>query len=723
MAIIKNPITVISGGGGDLVDLVDRTITSFTMPSGKTTIGDYLFYQTTSLLSADLTGCTEIGGYVFSGCSNLSNVIFDNNITTIGVNGFAGCGNLNTTLPKSFTELGNSAFSRSSTTASGHDLILETLNPCTLNNTVFSNNADLKEVKGIFKNIGGSVFNGCINLETVDIVFDDSSSSVYALGSQVFYNCGALKKLKISGKLQLAGTNAFAYAGGDYINEVDFSNANITTINATGVFQYFTYSRVPTNQIKIDLRNSTFASLPNGTFSFNENVDIMLPETLTSMGSTEWGNCTDCNIYFKGNQVVPNPNTNIFSFATNCKVFVPYNLVHSYKIATNWSASSSYIYGWASENTFTLGQTLPQYNDEGYALTWYSDIGMTTQVSTVSDANAIYYCTIGATQVMAKIIYDLVEDTNVVITDGTNTYSNGDFVALGTTLTITANPTNAGDILYNLRIDNVDFTSGNTMTISSHIHILAISGISITTTFENTSWANIKKLAQAGIISSKFAVGDTKSITDTDNNTWTVRIVDMQAGRYKYSDKLVPTNAVFEFMETALNASSMFVSTTQFYPTSIVNKTTLPALLNTFTDIKDLLENVDISVPLNTPYTSMGICSTKLFLPAYYERKYAGTNTYYVKETISPFNNNTYNNFTYYDNTGDSDAKFTKTVITYQSNYQTYWLRTPYYYSSNQIRYYGISSYSSSTALSSCCTFGSAGTSNSQRYISPCFAF
>ena len=117
----------------------------------------------------------------------------------------------------------------------------------------------------------------------------------------------------------------------------------------------------------------------------------------------------------------------------------------------------------------------------------------------------------------------------------------------------------------------------------------------------------------------------------------------------------------------------------------------------------------------------MNICSTKLFLPAYYERLYGGTGTTYLKETISTFNGNTYGNFKYYDNaTASGDSKYSRFNVVYQSNLSAYWLRSVYYQTSNTIRYYAVSTVSGQTMT--CGTFGSAGTSSSQRAIAPIFA-
>ena len=99
---------------------------------------------------------------------------------------------------------------------------------------------------------------------------------------------------------------------------------------------------------------------------------------------------------------------------------------------------------YAIENTFINGQVLPIYNTEGYALTWYSDKSLTTQITTVSDASVELYCSVGNTVEAYQIESIVLWDCTVVITDGVNIYSQGDMIPANTVLTITAQPITSG---------------------------------------------------------------------------------------------------------------------------------------------------------------------------------------------------------------------------------------------------------------------------------------
>lgn len=100
------------GGSDDLKKLIDRTITSVTIPSGTTTIGNNVFNGCTGLTSVTIPdSVTSIGDYAFRNCSGLTSVTIGNSVTSIGSTAFSYCSGLTSvTIPNSVTTIGKNAF-------------------------------------------------------------------------------------------------------------------------------------------------------------------------------------------------------------------------------------------------------------------------------------------------------------------------------------------------------------------------------------------------------------------------------------------------------------------------------------------------------------------------------------------------------------------------------------------------------------------------------------
>ena len=65
------------------------------IPSSVTSIGDYAFYECSSLTSVEIpNSMTSIGEYAFYKCSGLTRIIIPNSVTTIGTAAFSGCSGL-----------------------------------------------------------------------------------------------------------------------------------------------------------------------------------------------------------------------------------------------------------------------------------------------------------------------------------------------------------------------------------------------------------------------------------------------------------------------------------------------------------------------------------------------------------------------------------------------------------------------------------------------------
>jgi len=77
-----------------------------------TQLGDYLFYECSSLTSVTLpNGVTQLGNYVFGSCFSLTSVALPDGLTQLGHGAFEGCLSLaSVALPDGLTQLGSYVF-------------------------------------------------------------------------------------------------------------------------------------------------------------------------------------------------------------------------------------------------------------------------------------------------------------------------------------------------------------------------------------------------------------------------------------------------------------------------------------------------------------------------------------------------------------------------------------------------------------------------------------
>lgn len=132
-----------TGGGGneDLINLIERDITTFNIPSGTTKIGSHTFYSFSTLKSVTIpNSVTSIGDRAFYNCFGLTSVTIGNSVTSIGSSAFSSCSSLTSVeIPNSVTEISSSAFSYCSRLTS---VTIQATTPPTLGGTSAFNNTN-----------------------------------------------------------------------------------------------------------------------------------------------------------------------------------------------------------------------------------------------------------------------------------------------------------------------------------------------------------------------------------------------------------------------------------------------------------------------------------------------------------------------------------------------------------------------------------------------------
>lgn len=158
------------GGGGSntlLSQLISRTITSITIPTDVTKIGEGAFYYCTSLIDVTLHDkITRIDRYAFQGCTSLETIELPNSLTSIGPNAFWTCTSLKSiTIPHSMTEIQSNLFSgcTSLTDVTIPDSILRIYSRAFVNCTSLTT----IHIPSSITTIINDAFYGCTNLDTI----------------------------------------------------------------------------------------------------------------------------------------------------------------------------------------------------------------------------------------------------------------------------------------------------------------------------------------------------------------------------------------------------------------------------------------------------------------------------------------------------------------------------------------------------------------------------
>ena len=259
------------GGGGQaeevLKNLIERDITSITIPSGTTKIGDSVFKGCTGLTSItipdsvtsigqdafrgcdsfpvenyiryadtvalELTDNTQttytlktrtrfINDSLFYGCRDITNINIPNGVISIGKYAFYYCAGLTSvTIPDTVTNIDNGAFGACTSLTS-----INIPNGLTnINNEVFASCSGLTSITipDSVTSIGNTVFSRCTSLTSVTI-----GSGVASIGSSAFYGCSRLTSVTIQATTPptLANANAFQNTNTNLIIYVPAASVN-----------------------------------------------------------------------------------------------------------------------------------------------------------------------------------------------------------------------------------------------------------------------------------------------------------------------------------------------------------------------------------------------------------------------------------------------------------------------------------------------------------------
>ena len=231
----------------------------------------------TSILSVTMAGnITELGFYVFYGCTNLKSVVIPNSVTRILSDAFNGCASLeNVTIPEGTTTLGSRAFYG-----------------CTSLTSV--------TIPGKVNSIGDRAFGNCTGLTSVTI-----SDGVTSIGDSAFYNCTSLTSVTIPEGVTSIGYRAFDGCTGLTSVTIPGSVTSIGDGAFSGCTSLMSVT-IPEGVTEIgysafsDCSSLTSVTIPGGVTSIGGEafsgctglMSVTIPEGVTSIGGGAFFGCT-----------------------------------------------------------------------------------------------------------------------------------------------------------------------------------------------------------------------------------------------------------------------------------------------------------------------------------------------------------------------------------------------------------------------------------------------
>ncbi len=264
-------------------------ITKVVIENGVTTIGDYAFWDCSTLTSVTIgDSVTTIGESAFSGCFGLTSVTIPYSVTTIGDGAFSGCTSLTSvTIPDNVTTIGDGAFS-SCTELIEIKVAEGNTNYLSVDGILF--NAEKTELlcypagkKGNYETpttvtkIAPEAFSGNTSLESVII-----PDSVTTIDDGAFMDCTALTSVIIPDSVTTIGS--YAFRGCTSLASVTIGD-RVTTIGWLTFYDCTSLTSVTIGKGVTEIGDCAFESCTSLT-------TIEIPDSVTAIGEFAFNGCT-----------------------------------------------------------------------------------------------------------------------------------------------------------------------------------------------------------------------------------------------------------------------------------------------------------------------------------------------------------------------------------------------------------------------------------------------
>lgn len=217
---------------------------------------------------------TSIGDYAFSHCSDLTSITIPDSVTSIGSNAFSNCNGLTSIT----VEQGNSKYH------SAGNCIIETASKTLV---VGCKNSVIPD-DGSVTSIGSYAFYGCSGLTNINIL-----DSIISIGKEAFAGCSGLTSINIPNSIISIGEKAFVGcsklqsiagmpSGKSYyvINNSLVDRMNKTVIVGCGT------STIPNDGSVTNIGEKAF-------YNCSGLISIIIPKNIVNIGKQAFASCTD----------------------------------------------------------------------------------------------------------------------------------------------------------------------------------------------------------------------------------------------------------------------------------------------------------------------------------------------------------------------------------------------------------------------------------------------
>ncbi len=275
-----------------------NTRTSYTIPDGVTTIGNYAFYLCTKLTSITIPdSVTTIDAEAFYYCNKLTSITIPDSVTTIGNRAFVFCNSITSITVDSDNQyysndeygvLFNIEKTKIIQYPTGNTRTSYTIpdGVTTIGNYAFyyCNKLTSITIPDSVTTIGDDAFHSCKSLTSVTI-----GNGVTSIGKGAFSTCTCLTSVTIGDSVTTISKDAFNHC--DKLTSITIPDS-VTTI---GDYAFGNCSSLASVII-----GDSVTTIGNYAFADCKLTSIILPDSVTKIGNYAFYDCNLRNVYYEG---------------------------------------------------------------------------------------------------------------------------------------------------------------------------------------------------------------------------------------------------------------------------------------------------------------------------------------------------------------------------------------------------------------------------------------